>query len=391
MKKDLKYGLYLAFFIGVYLVLQLLSPQSRNWNVTLSPNDKNPFGAYALNALLPSLFDSISTTNQTIYELLQKPPSNFTLLSLSTSLNLEKADTDALLDHVGQGNTVLLSAHYFGGKLADTLNLQTTDPLFTNQEIIMPGDTTFLHFAHPLLDTSHRFHYRNDQVRNHFSAYDTSQTTVVATNAQGKPVTLNMAIGKGHLYLNCTPMVFTNINLLSHDNDAFVSYSLSYLNSKTLNWTAFYQLGRMEAATPLRFILSSEPLAWAYYLLISALLLFIVFEAKRKQRAIPIMTPPRNTTMDFVSTLGNLYFQHGDHKNLAHKKITFFQDALRSKYYLDSRMREEDYIKAVAHKTGNSEISTSLLFGMIKNIQEKKIITAAELVALNKLIEDFIK
>ncbi len=391
MKKDFKYGIYLFFFIGVYIVIQLLSPQSRNWNITMAPNDKNPFGAYALDALLPALFDSISKNNLTIYELLRTQPSNFTLLSLSTSLDMGKADTDALLDYISKGNTALLSAHYFGGQLADTLNLQTTDPLFGNQEITLPGDTTFLHFVNPLLDTTHRIRYRNDQVRNHFSAFDTTQTTVVATNAQQKPVTLNVALGKGHLYLNCTPMVFTNINLLSHDNDAFASTSLSYLHSITLNWTAFYQLGRMEAATPLRFILTKEPLAWAYYLIIAALLLFILFEVKRKQRVIPIVLPPRNTTMDFVSTLGNLYFQHGDHKNLAHKKITFFQDTLRARYYLDSRMRDEDYIKAVARKTGNSEITTSLLFGMIKNIQNKETITADELVTLNRQIEDFIK
>ena len=391
MKKDLKYVIYLTFFIGIYIAIQLLSPQSRNWNVTLAHADKDPYGAYVLDALLPSVFDSINKTSLTFYELLPGQATGFTLLSLSTSLNLEKADTDALLDYIARGNTAFLSAHYFGGKLADTLRLQTTDPLFASQEMALPEDTTFLYFSNPLLDTMKRYRYRNDQVRNYFSTYDTTRTTRVASNAHQRPVTLNMAIGQGHLYLNCTPMVFTNINMLSHSNNNFVSTSLSYLNSKNLNWTAFYQLGRMEAATPLRFILSQEPLAWAYYLLISSLLLFLVFEAKRKQRIIPVILPPRNTTMDFVSTLGNLYFQRADHKNLAQKKIVFFQDFLRSRYYLDARLSGEEYIKVVAHKTGNSEIATSLLFDLIKKAQEKKELTADELVALNKQIEDFTK
>ena len=256
---------------------------------------------------------------------------------------------------------------------------------------MLAADTTFLTFANPLLDTARHYPYRNDQVANYFSVFDTIRTTVVARNAQQRPVTLNIAIGRGHLFLNCTPLVFTNINLLSHRNDAFVSTSLSYLRAKTLHWTVFYQLGRMEATSPLRLILSKEPLAWAYYLAIAALALFILVEARRKQRAIPILQPPRNTTMDFVSTLGNLYFQRGDHKNLAMKKITFFQDTLRSRYYLDLRQPDEDQIKAVARKTGNSEITTALLFGMIEQMKAKEIITAEELMKLNKLMEDFTK
>jgi hypothetical protein len=31
-------------------------------------------------------------------------------------------------------------------------------------------------------------------------------------------------------------------------------------------WTEYYHLGRMESTTPLRFILTNEPLRWGYYI-----------------------------------------------------------------------------------------------------------------------------
>ncbi|HNP06071.1 MAG TPA: hypothetical protein PKN99_00515, partial [Cyclobacteriaceae bacterium] len=169
----------------------------------------------------------------------------------------------------------------------------------------------------------------------------------------------------------------------------FASQSLSYLKEQKLVWTEFYHLGRMEAGTPLRFILTQESLTWAYSITITSILLLILFESKRKQRVIPIIPPIKNTTLEFASTIGNLYYQRGDHKNIAEKKIVFFFDTLRSRFHLS--MTSIDDLSHVARKTGNDEKSTSILFENIQNIQKKHEITSEELIALNKQIEDFIK
>lgn len=389
MKKDWKYIIYLSLFIGIYATVQLLSPKQHNWFITLSHVDKNPYGTYALNEMMPALFDSITHVNETLYELLKSKNTSTAFFSLSTTLNLDKADTETLFSYISKGNTAFLSAHYFNGHFADTLQLNTVDYLFNNQSLIDLRDSISLRFLNSSLDTLTNYKYRKDNAHNYFNSFDTLKTTIIGKNDSDKPVTLRIAIGNGALIVNSTPLAFTNINLLNGENHAFASQSLSYLGNQKLIWTEYYHLGRMEASTPLRFVLSQDSLSSAYYITIFSLLLFILFESKRKQRIIPIIPPVQNTTLEFVATIGNLYYQQGDHKNIADKKIIFLMDTLRSKYHFDP-MAETD-VSVIARKTGNDEDSTAALFALIKKIQEKDQITVDELISLNEQIENFIK
>lgn len=389
MKKDWKYIVYLSVFIGIYVSVKLLSPKRNDWSITLSHVDKDPYGTYVLNELLPNLFDSVGHANKTLYELLDHRENDAAMLILATSLTMGKEDTDKLLEYTSRGNTIFLSAHYFNGQLADTLNLSTIDYLFDGNNSINHSDSVSLYFSNPAFDTLATYPYRRDNAHNYFNAYDTLKTTIISKNDMGEPITLKISIGNGALILNSTPLAFTNINVLARENAQFVSQTLSYLDQQKLIWTEFYHLGRMEASTPLRFILTQEPLSWAYYIIIGSILLLILFESKRKQRIIPIITPLQNTSLEFVSTIGNLYYQRGDHKNIAEKKIAFFYETLRSRYNLEAGGFTDQL--HIAKKTGNDEASASALFNLINEILNKPSITSDELIKLNKQIEAFLR
>jgi hypothetical protein len=55
----------------------------------------------------------------------------------------------------------------------------------------------------------------------------------------------------------------------------------------------------MGASTPLRFFLTNDFLRWALRLSVFGLILYILFEMKRRQRVIPVITPLRNSTVRF--------------------------------------------------------------------------------------------
>jgi hypothetical protein len=161
------------------------------------------------------------------------------------------------------------------------------------------------------------------------------------------------------------------------------------LPSGPVQWTEYYQMGRMETATPLRFILTNESLKWAYYLTIFSLLIFMIFEAKRKQRIIPIMKPLANTTMEFVTTIGNLYYQNGNHKDLAEKKILFLLDKIRTQYLMNTAHLDEHFIRTLTLKSGRPEGDVRSLFRTINYIQQSTIIAPEDLIDLNSKIENF--
>jgi hypothetical protein len=237
-------------------------------------------------------------------------------------------------------------------------------------------------------DSKAAFFYRRANIHDYFSELDTTKTTVIATNERNLPVSIRVAWGKGNLILNCTPLVFTNIYVLS-GNRGFPSGMLSYLPTAPTVWTEYYHLGRQEIASPLRFVLTNEPLRWGYYISVFSIFLFIVFEVKRKQRLIPIIKPLSNTTLEFVRTIGDLYFQRGDHKNIAEKKILFLLETIRSNYWVNTSKLDKNFTVALAGKTGRSEQEIEELVNAITSIQQKESVSSHELIDFNSKIERF--
>lgn len=391
MRKDWKYILYLSLAFGLFVAVKLLSPHQHDWTVTFAHDDKNPYGAYALAELLPDVFpeESIRHSYLTLYEIKDSLKRSGSIISISANFSAGKEDTEALLKHLEGGGSAFISAHYFLGHFADTLKLSTYDYFFKGGDILTRNDTAAIRFVNPSLDTTLQFYFKRDNAHNYFSKFDTTRTTVVARNDRDNPVTIRMQWGKGHLILNCTPLAFTNIYLLAKENHTYASATLSYLPKTDVEWTEHYHLGRMESRTPLRFILTSEPLSWAYYLTVFSILLFMLVEIKRKQRIIPIIKPLENTTLEFVTTIGNLYYQSGEHKNIAEKKIHFFFDYVRTKYWLQVNKLDDAFIVALSRKSGKPEEDVRALITVIAYIQHRPDIAIDRLVDLNERLEKF--
>ncbi|CAN5131777.1 DUF4350 domain-containing protein [soil metagenome] len=391
MKKDWKYILYLSLAFGIFLIVKLTGPKQFDWTPTYAPEDKNPYGAFVLWQILPDLFKEreLVVSNLTVYELKDSLEADENVIILSHTFTGEKADTEALLKHVENGGSVFISAESFYGKFADTLKIATYDYLFRNGLNEIQRDSSYVKFTNRTLDTTRHFAFKRENIHNYFGKFDTTRTTVIAENDMHQPVTIRMAWGKGNFILNCIPLAFTNIYTLQGGTHEFVANSLSYLPQKDSHWTEYYSVGRMEAETPLRFVLTHEPLAWAYYISITSLLIFMLYESKRKQRIIPIIKPLENTSLEFVATIGTLYYQRSDHKNIAEKKITFFFEQIRTRYLLNPTSAGENFISLLSRKVGKGEVEIRTLVELIARIQKQTSITENDLRELNKLIEKF--
>jgi len=393
MAKDWKYIVYISL-LGLLLAFMLLSKnKEHDWSLNFSHLSKDPYGTYALTKLFPGHLKNQKLINsyKTVYELKDSIQNQENILIICSQFAPGLEDTKVLLTLVNNGATAFISSNHFSGAFADTLGIATGDSFFQGENSLNQNDSASLHFVSPALDSSRLFNYRRTNIHNYFRKIDSVKATVQAKNDFDQPVTVRIKKGKGNFILNCTPVIFTNIYLLANQNHDFVAASLSYLPEKDTYRTEFYHLGRMENATPLRFILTNEPLRWAYYIAIITLLLFMIFEAKRKQRIIPVIKPLANTTLEFVSTIGNLYYQRGDHKNIADKKIQFFFDYVHAHYFISATHRNEIFVSIIAGKSGAGEQTVQSLTDTINQILPKEKITKEELIALNTLLEKFYK
>ena len=103
---------------------------------------------------------------------------------------------------------------------------------------------------------------------------------------------------------------------------------------------------------------------------IFTLLLFVLLEMRRKQRFIPVITKPRNDSLDFVKTIGRLYYDKGDHKNLCRKMAAYFLEHVRNKYKLPTGTLDDEFVKNLQFKSGVEEQEIRSIVSFIKYLDE---------------------
>jgi hypothetical protein len=132
-------------------------------------------------------------------------------------------------------------------------------------------------------------------------------------------------------------------------------------------------------------------LAKAMWLLLILMLIIYLFESKRKQRAIPIIKPLTNASVDFVKTIGRLYFQRHDNKNLAQKMTVHFQDHVRGRYGIRAALTDPEFEKRLAWKTGYDLNAIKDLLYYMNMLQDEPDVSEEGLLELNRKLEHFYK
>lgn len=372
-------------------MLLYFMPQRFNWFVTLYQKDKNPFGTFVLKSLMDKSWDSeVLVSNKTMYELDDIQDEN--LLILCEQLELANADKESLLSQVSDGKTAIISMHQLDSIFGDTLGVKLNSLSFTFYlDKVWGEDSLGMKFHALPHDTSKIYWLPEQLLPQYFVDYNSENTKIVAINSNDKPILLDIRFGQGNILLSSTPLVFTNFSMLKSDNYGFVEALLSRLQPGNLHWAEYYQMGRMEAQTPLRYVLSEPSLKWALYMLMITILISMIFEVKRKQRVIPIIVPLKNETLDFVKTIARLYYQKKDHKDLAVKKMLHFTDHLKRKLHIDTKDEVDEIIKKVAAKTNNPQEDVNVLFEQMNQVSNSSYISSGELKLLLNRIEKVIK
>lgn len=374
------------------VITEIVRPKPINWSPSYTSYDKIPFGCYILNNELKNLFPNqeIKNIDKNPYQFLSETDVDFNsnLLFINNYLHFDEEELGELLNYVDRGNNVFLSASDFSQTLKDTLKID----IYTQRNFT--EDSVMAQMANPNFKKQ-EFIYTRGVFKSYFSSIDTIKTTVLGyfKKEVDEPQRINfikVPIGKGTLFLHTLPQAFTNYYLLK-DNKQYASNCFSYLPEGTVYWDDYYKAGRVIIDSPMRFVLNQESLKWAYYLLVSLLILFVIFKAKREQRIIPVIKPLENSSVEFTRTIGDLYFQHKDYTNIILKKVTFFMDYIRSHFYLETENLNDNFIKKLAVKASRSLDETTTLINYIKMLKNKPLHTEQELIELNKLIEAFKK
>jgi len=122
-----------------------------------------------------------------------------------------------------------------------------------------------------------------------------------------------------------------------------------------------------------------------------SLLLYILFGGKYLQRVIAQRKPNENTTVTFTETIGRLYLQHRDNKNIADKMITYFNEYIRNTYFLNTNHFNDDFVTVLSRKSGLPKEQVDTLYRSIIATQGTASVTDYQLLSLHEQIQNFYK
>ena len=393
MNKTVK--IYLAIFILIIIsivYIEMVKPKPINWFPSYVSKHKIPYGTYILRNELATIFPTTKINDIKIppYTFLQDSSKQGTYLFIDDALNFGEEEFNELLQFVKRGNDVFISTH---GVQIDTFNLETKGLSSTALDQV-----AFFKLMNKNLSTK-EFNFDRDFVNRTFTKIDTSTTIVLGKTGyideNDKRVAeginfIKQSYGKGNFYLHTFPEAFTNYFILNSPNQQYTASVLSYLDaSKPILWDAYYKTGKSSISSPMHYLLSTKSLKWAYYTALIGVLFFIIFEGKRKQRYIPIITPLKNQTLAFTRTIANMYYEKSEHKNIAEHKISYLLEYIRTKLHVPTITINDHFYNYVASRSGNSNEKVKALFKFIDYVHLKNTITQEELIKLNTLIEEF--
>ncbi|MEO7308305.1 MAG: hypothetical protein ABIR78_10865 [Ferruginibacter sp.] len=365
---------------------------------TYSKKDKKPFGADIAYRQLEAMYEAnvIRDKKQGFKNTWQNISDTGALyICIAQKLFVNDEEADAMMEYVYAGNSLFISAGVIDDILLDKIgcNVISGDPMIEKaigfmkntavSSVSKPG-ATFAYYYYPF--------------QNYFIDIDSSNTRVLGYNDLNKPNSIVHFYGKGKLYLQCEPRAFSNYFLLKENNYEYLKNTVAFTQPEPehVYWDDYYNKLRNRKNSDKGFSTFSEimkhpPLVYAFWIAVILMLLYILFNGKRLQRVIQQIKPNENTTVTFTETIGRLYLQKKDNKNIADKMITYFNEYIRNTYFLNTNHVNVDFIAVLGRKSGVDKDKVDTLYRTIVATQNSDVVNDYQLLSLHEQIQNFYK
>ena len=361
------------------------------WQVNLEKDNKKPYGTYLawsslkyffpdarIEALSPGFrYSSMDNNMKYNYD------SHSLLILQGLNFYISDEEWSALKEFINNGNEVILFCSRLDSKIEKELNcfkeergseesiLYDKNHEKENQGALSTISSPLVHYGFEGRSLQGYFSIRPDTSEQgsdsgitYFSAYPDTLGYV-----RNQPDFIRYKLGDGHLTLHAAPLVLSNYFLLQDGNENYLTDIWHTLpdNINHVYWNDYFKRSVESAGIGLLFKYPATRLAM--WLAIIALILYVLFEGKRKQRIIPIIPPLKNDSVSFVETVGRLYYNKGNHTNLSQKMVQQFLEWVRTHYFLNTNLLNQDFSRQLTIKSGQPESSVKGLMEMIHEIK----------------------
>jgi len=382
-----------AVLILVIVLVSILTEyreiSAYEWDERYSFKDEQPQGLYIFKELTSRYFKDIPIN---INSDLDDTLNNNSLYIQFVPRGINEDVVDSLISIASEGNDVLIIGDTLNNRLVDTI------PHFFDNTYSFDSTLTF-NFTDTSIaaDTnySYRYHAGEFDENQNFINYlmqglvweEDLQYVRVAT-PDSLALMISFPIGQGRIFYHVNKDLFYNysyrqIQIFDYTQKLFTHFDPE--NIYLLNPLMIYGTGNINHRNPLDFIMSQPALKAAYYLLILGTLLYVFFGGKRKQKIIPVMEKNENTSLEYIETVSQLFYQQDQHEKLVAHMKTIFYHKMQKKFFVSPD--DPNYVKVLAKKSKISATELQYIIHRFKDLDRNYTFTSDQLASLNQRLE----
>ena len=386
MGKAIRNYLILLSVVVIVMALTVFSSADRkvDWEQTYDANSKQPFGLYIFGEQLKHFFSKrVDRISYTPYEYLRRNQQKGNYNYIFTTKGIDEVSLKKILSDVRAGSQALFLNEDQG--LIDTLKIET-DYDYVSKINLQLNSTSYnkpiyLHIEKVFVKVS--FFTQLDKERDKALGY-----VFFSEGTKKKINFVEVPYGKGKFFLHVgPPIAFTNYFL--KESQEVRSYAATVLSYLPEDRPTVWFVPPTQGEDTLSFIMSQPQLRTAWHLMLLGFVLYLLFKGKRQQRIIPVIEKPKNTTIEFAQSISSLYYQERDATDMVRKKITYFLDQVRQRYYLDTQQINEDFATKLANKSGKDKDLVQQIVGTIIHFEQTQQAQEETLTQLDKWIDEF--
>lgn len=383
----------LFWVLGIYILISIffisVTPRDISWKDYFVSNSKQPYGLFVFKDLADNIFTELETKGTAIYRLGHESSNPENYIFISDHIRFAEDERNSLLAWVAEGNNAFISAKTFTEQLLDTLKIDDTYIYagFGN----LNSNIKVRSFLSETLYT----YDKQYEIRGFTNLYDSLDVVnPIAVNVSDKSGSNNVAvvaqvsIGEGSIFLSSLPYAFTNYYMLHENNYEFAQDILSFLPNNKTYYDTYYK-PKSIAQAPLKVFLRTKAFLWASILGLTLLLMHMIFNIKRKQKFIPIINPPENRSLEFTKTMGDLYHNTYDLKDLITKMERHFREHVKQKYMISDYTGTEEQTQRLLLKSGKKIGLISSLNTIFNRFRTTQTTDVKTIFILNKKLQQF--
>jgi hypothetical protein len=397
--------------IGIVTVVVLLffyfrsqSPKYR-WYENYQYNNNQPYGLKLIFDLLSKSRSKkdIVLINRPIKESLDKSDTSALYVFIGANFMADSIGSESLINFVARGNNAFISSKSSSHCIFSTVT-KGQYPFITYEYV---SDSTInVFFNDGQKDSVFKFNYkyRKMLMLNRWFGIPRSFFSDTLSGYGFEGIThidywltdcFRVKWGKGWFIFHFNPVFFTNYNMAKSEGLNYINRLLSDYNKQKIYWDEFSKTpvrGMGEDTTqesPLRFILSERSLRWSWYLIIIFILIFILFNSKRRQARMPLMPVNRNTTVEYINAIAAHHHSNNSNAFLADEILKLFLSFISHRYGISSKMDRKEMIKILAKRSYVPEETIKILFIRHAEARYNPVPEAKDLIDFYKLTEYF--